>query len=388
MLLVLAGTVAGRTVFSPLPRELEPVVTAWDLLHDNYVDAEHLDPVELAHGAISGMADAVGDTGHTYFLDPEDAAANQAFDDGAYVGIGVELNDTTDPTRVTHVVPGAPAATGGLELGDRIMTVDGQRTDGPDGWTALDAITGQAGTTVDLGVEHKAGSDILQLRLTREEVDADPVRWTMVPKTSIALIELVDFSGGSADDLRAAVTAAEAEGATGIVLDLRGNTGGLEDECLKAAGVFLEPGTAVLVEVDRSGARTSDVVPDGQAPTHLPLMTLVDVDTTSAPEALMGALQDADRGRVIGTHTFGTGTIVTDYYLDDGSDMLIGSWRWFTPNGRSAWHEGLQPDVEVALPAGDRILTVDEIVATGAKSLRGGRDAQLQRALKLVKKGP
>ena len=277
---------------------------AWDLLHREYVDAADLDPSVLAHGAIEGMADAVGDTGHTYLLTADEAADQ-----------------------------------------------DQALSSSPDG------------------------------------SDEPVVAWAMVPRTKLALIRLTVFAEGSAGKVRGAVVEATAAGATGLILDLRGNPGGWADEAVGVASVFLRAGDVVLRDREPNGTEHEyDAQPDASA-TRLPLVVLVDGDSASCAEIVAGALQNNHRARLLGTTTFGTGTLITDFPLADGSVLSIGTSEWLTPAGRSAWHIGLVPDVLVELAPGVAPVRPDRLAALGSKGLARSRDAQLLRAIELLQKG-
>ncbi len=284
--------------------ELALLGQAWDLLDREYVDAGDLDPIVLIRGAIEGMAYAVGDTGHTYLLTPDEAAAEDQ------------------------------------------------------------ALSSSAGGTGQPAVD-----------------------WALVPGTKTALIRLTIFSEGSAGEVRAAVDRATEAGATGLVLDLRGNPGGWEDEAVGVASVFLGAGEVVLRERGADHREVEVTVPADAAPTHLPLVVLVDADSASCAEIVAGALQDAHRATLVGTTTTGTGTLMTDFPLKDGSILSIGTSEWLTPAGRSAWHVGLAPDVNVELPPGVGPVRPDQLATLGSKRLAKSGDAQLLRALAILRVG-
>lgn len=387
MVTFVGGTLFGLAAGGAAPThpdEFALIADSWELLHSEYVDTEHLDPSALAHGAISGMADAVGDTGHTYFLTPDEAALEAEAMSGAFGGIGVDFRVTGEPTTISSLVDGAPGQLAGLHVGDRIVEVDGQEAAGPDTEEVLDRIAGRPNTTVDLLVERPKQDGKLPFHITRAVIDRDATGWAMIPGSDLALVTLTDFPDGCTIELIKTVNEASEAGATGLVFDLRGNPGGYVQEAIGVAGVFLPAGEVALRERLADGTETVETVPSGVSPTGLPVVVLVDGDSASAAEIVAGALQDAKRATIVGTTTAGTGTILTDYTLADGSDLSVGTERWYTPLGRSAWHAGLTPDVVVEMPKGGASLTPGNLAGVNAKGLAKSKDAQLLRAIAVL----
>lgn len=380
-----AGIGFGSWFVEPTePSEFGRIAAAWETLYAEYVEADSLDPRALAYGAIAGMAEAVGDTGHTVFLTPDEAAFEADLRSGTAGLIGVRLDYPRDPQRVVSIDPEAPAMRAGLEIGDRIVAVDGESTSGPDGESALDGIIGTPGRVVTLTVERQGRSDPIVIRVTRAPFDIDIVDWVRIPGSSVGLLRLLQFSDQAGTDVAAAVREAETAGATGLILDLRGNPGGLLSQAVEVAGVFLPPGDRVLLERDRTGTEVVHLVPPGSVPTSLPLVVLVDGDSASAAEVVTGALQEAERATIVGEGTAGTGTVLNDFEFDDGAVLSIGVARWFTPSGRSAWHTGLTPDITVELPDGVTATTPDAVRTAG---LDGSGDTQMLAALDLLADG-
>jgi len=384
-----AGTVfgLGAAPQPTHPEEFALIADSWELLHSEYIDAEHLDPSVLAYGAITGMADAVGDTGHTYFLTPDEVAAEDEALSGGYGGIGLDFRVAGEPTAISSLVSGAPAILSGLRVGDKIVAVNGTSTGGPDVYDVLDGLRGKPGTDVVVTVARPGQAGTLEFRVTRAIVDRDSTSWAMIPGTQFAFVQLYDFPDGATEELSTALNAAIDAGATGVILDLRGNPGGYVYEAVGVVGLFLGPSVTALREEGASRIWTSDLTPSEEIATDVPLVVLVDGDSASSAEIVAGALQDYQRAVIVGTTTFGTGTILSDYLLADGSSLSIGTEWWETPHGRSVWHVGLTADVEVSLPAGAIPLTPEDVKGLTAKKLAKSKDAQLLRALKVLKAG-
>jgi len=357
---------------------------AWDTLHKEYVARSELDDQKLVYGAIDGLTQAVGDTGHTSFLTPEEVAARATDLSGSYVGIGVRIDPAKDGRpQVVGVFDGSPAAKAGIRTGDIIVSVDGKTTTGHDidevsGW-----VRGEAGSTVTVVVQNGADAPERTYTITRAAVPVTSVSWTMVPGSKTALLRLDSFSSGSADEVVAALKEIKAAGADRLILDLRGNPGGYVNEAVGIASQFISKGD-VYVERDADGHETRHPVsPDGVA-YDLPLVVLVDNGTASSAEILSGALQDAGRATIEGVQTFGTGTVLGQFPLSDGSALRVGTVEWLTPNGRRIWHEGITPEVVVDRAADVPALNPDQVKALTPAGVDTIKDPQLARALALV----
>ncbi len=357
---------------------------AWDLLHSQDVQRATLDDTALAYAAIDGLTSAVGDTGHTTFLSPADLASEQGVLSGHYVGIGVTVGSVANGAVIGTVFPGGSAAKAGLKTGDVIRKVNGTSVAGVTIAKLVAMIEGPSGSSVTLAIQPVKGA-VRSVSLVRGAVTIPVVDWRIVPGTHIADIQLDQFSTGATAALVTSLDAAHAAGATGIVLDLRGNPGGYLSEADGVASQFLGTGH-VLVTQDAAGTRTPTPVQAGGVALNDPLVVLVDQLTASSAEIVAGALQDAHRAIVVGAKTFGTGTILGQFMLDDGSALRIGTSEWLTPSGRSIWHDGLVPDQVVALSSGQRPVVPAELAGLSAAKAAAVPDAQLKAALRDVER--
>jgi carboxyl-terminal processing protease len=375
---------APNPASSPKPTDFGLINEAWDTIHEKYVDRAELDDRALIYGAIEGMTDAVGDTGHTDFMTPEERRQNSDSLSGSYVGIGVRIEaDDAGRPRIIGVFDESPAKRAGVVPDDVIIEVDGRPTlsagiDQVAGW-----VRGEAGTTVKLTLRRGADGPERTVDIVRAAVPIHPVSWTLVPGTKTAFIGLEQFSNGAADEVVEALKNARDAGARRVVLDLRGNPGGYVNEAVGVASQFLSSGL-VYIQRNADDERTEySVTPNGVA-TDVPLVVLVDRTTASSAEIVAGALQDAGRAKVIGETTFGTGTVLAEYDLSDGSALRVGTTEWLTPSGRRIWHEGIAPDVPIALPEGSLPLTPEEVAKLTAAAAKDLADAQLAKAIEVV----
>ncbi len=356
---------------------------AWNLLYANYVDVGSLDPTTLEQGAVRGLVEAVGDTGHTGYLTPEQVKARDEELSGTFVGIGVTVDDQGGYTTIVRVLPNSPAERAGLRPGDRIVAVGGTSTKGLTVDDVVTDVRGPEGTPVTITLRAPDGSE-RTLTLVRAKLDLPLVSWALIPGTTYAAIRLESFSSGAGDAVASALREARAAGATAILFDLRGNPGGYVDQAVTVASQFLSSGNVYLTR-DRSGKETpSPVTPGGIAP-DLPLVVLVDGQTASAAEIVVGALQDAGRARLVGERTFGTGTVLGTFPLSDGSAIAIGTQRWLTPKGRAIWKEGITPDVAAALPTGASLLLPDDLATLGAAGIATSTDSQFTAGLSALR---
>jgi carboxyl-terminal processing protease len=334
----------------------------------------------MTYGAIAGMLQSLGDTGHTRFLSPNDLRNEEAALSGHFEGIGAEVTMQDGRPTVVAPIPGSPAQQAGLRPGDVIVRVDGRDVAGLSLDAVLNLVRGPSGTSVTLSILHPGEMTVTDITIVRAPITVHSVSWTEVPGTTIAHVLISQFAEKATEELRAALNSAQTANVTGIVLDLRNDPGGLRDEAIGVASQFLREGN-VLIEQNAEGKRTNYRVRSGGVALDIPIVVLINEGTASAAEIVAGALQDQRRGTLIGTTTFGTGTVLSTYTLSDGSAVLLGTAEWLTPNGRQIWHQGITPDVQVTLAADVLPLVPDEEATLTAAQLKASQDTQLLRAL-------
>ncbi len=370
----------GASVPPDAPADIGLVWEAIDIIRDNYVDRSVLEPTSnLTYGMLDGLVRALGDAGHSGFMTPDQV--RQASEDlsGSFSGIGAFLGERGGAPIIVSVISGSPADRAGLRSGDAIIEIDGRAAEELSVEEVVTLVRGPAGSTVRVTVIHPGEATPVEVPIERDVIEVPPVDWAMVPGTDIAMIRIIQFSEGTVDQLQTAVAAAKAAGATGIVLDLRNNPGGLVDEAVGVVSTFVPEGVAYIRE-DADGERIPVDVRD-EPRTDLPMAVLVDFGSASSAEIVTGALQDQDRAKAIGTRTYGTGTVLNEFSLSDGSAIRLGVEQWLTPKGRHIFPAGIEPDIEVALEP--EILPLEPVDLDGmtvAQLLESG-DAQLLRAL-------
>jgi carboxyl-terminal processing protease len=247
---------------------------------------------------------------------------------------------------ITKPLPNSPAEKAGIRAGDRILAVDGE--DAIE-WSVLEAVNkirGEEGTDVILTVEHVGSLDPVDITITRGIIDDPSVVSRDVPDTDYGRIRISQFTAETPNEVRKLVQEFIDDGAKGIILDLRGNPGGLLSSTVDVASEFLTDGL-VTYEVDSRGQREDWKVKSGGHFPDIPLVTLVDSFSASGSEVLTGALQDHGRTVAIGTTTFGKGSVNLLRGLSNGGGVYLTIGRWFTPNGRVIEEIGIEPDVVV-----------------------------------------
>ena len=356
---------------------------ALDTVRQNFVGRDEITDQQITYGAIRGMVEALGDTGHSVFLTPEAVAAENESLGGSVVGIGVLLGERDDRVVVISVIGGGPADRAGIRAGDAIILVDGEPVSGLAPEEVAPKIRGDEGSTVNVTLERPSTGERLEFAIVREQLSFPAVTWSMVPGTNIALIRMVQFSTGAAAELQAARDAAVAAGATSIVLDLRSNPGGFVDEAVNSASLFLRDKTVYIRELadkQRIPVETNDELPAADQP----MVVLIDEGTASSAEILSAALESAGRAQLIGDTTFGTGTVLLNFDLPDGSAIRLAVERWLTPDGDLIFGKGIDPNESVSMPIDAVALDPTEVGHLDPAQVSTMSDVQLRRAIELL----
>jgi carboxyl-terminal processing protease len=331
---------------------------AWSIVDQHYVDRKAVDYKQMSYKAIQSMLDVLHDKGHTRFLTPQDVQAENQQLSGTFTGVGIYLHQDpkTKQLIITSPIPGSPAEKAGLKHGDIITAINNVSTAGKDIPGVSTLIQGKAGTSVTITVQRPSTGQTLKIPVVRAQITVPNVLMHYIAEDHIADIQMVQFASGVANQLRDAIQQAKKLGAHKIILDLRENPGGYLSEAVDTASEFMKTGN-VLLEQDSSGNRTPYAVTGSTIDTSDPIAVLINGDTASAAEIVSGALQDNKRAILIGEKTFGTGTVLEEYSLSDGSAILLGTHEWLTPNGSFIRDNGIHPNIEVKLPANANIMT-------------------------------
>lgn len=316
------------------------------------VDRHYVEPVDvdaLLAGASRGVVETLDP--HSQYLDPEEYALFQSATEGRFVGIGVQIELRDGWLLVTTVFPGGPAALGGVQPGDRVLAIDGVLARDLRIEEAVRRVRGESGSFVELALRREGVEDAVRVRLARAPVTVRAVESRLLPDDTL-YVRLRVFQESTAEELRRALDDAvlatrPRAGVAGVLLDLRQNPGGLLSQAAEVADEFLADG--VIVSMRGRDGRSHGELRASRRGTRpdWPVVVLVDGFSASASEIVAGALRDHRRAVVVGTRTFGKGSVQTVLPLRGGAGLKLTTARYFTPSGRSIQAQGIEPDVIV-----------------------------------------
>src|SRR3954447_7858866 len=332
--------------------------------------AHPISQAQLERAAVQGMLTALDDQWSAYYA-PADYTRFEQVLAGSYTGVGVWVRRAADGSlRVLSVQPASPAAAAGLRRGDMLVAVAGQPVANRSVADVVSDLRGNAGSTVTVQVRRGVGELSVQLR--RASVADDDVSATMISPT-IERLRVAAFTRGVGRWVRDQVDRARARHLNGIVLDLRDDPGGLLDEAVETASAFLDGGPVVSYQQRDAAPEVLRAL--GHGDTGIPLVVLVDGGTASAAEIVAAALQDRGRAVLLGSRTFGKGSVQAPSRLSDGSALELTVGRYFTPAGRSLDGVGIEPDVEVNADAASAVFAQRAVeVLSGLTADAGSTD--------------
>jgi len=312
----------------------------------NYV--EEVDPNKLVHGAIRGMLRTLDP--HSSFMPPEVYREMQIETEGRFGGLGIEITVRDDILTVVSPIEGTPAFRAGIEPGDQIVKVDGESTKDMSLVDAVKKLRGPEGSAVTISILRKDFAEPKDFTLTRAVIQIKSVRWKKLPD-DIGYIKLRSFQKTTADELADALQDLEEQHVRALVLDLRNNPGGLLEQAITVSDEFLEPGKLIVYTKGRlAGQNMKGFSKSERAHITQFMVILINEGSASASEIVAGALQDLGRATVMGTQSFGKGSVQTIIPLSDGSGLRLTTAKYFTPKGREIQGKGITPDVVVEEP--------------------------------------
>ena len=332
-----------------LPPEFQRLSEVWELLNREQIDGENLDPLVISDGAIRGMLTALGDP-YAGFLDREQFSLESEDIRGFFGGIGAEVGIRDGVMTILAPMPDTPAEAAGIRPGDVILEVDGESIRGLSLLEVVRLIRGDKGTKVTLLLRHLSSAQPVLIEIERDIINLESVTLLM-QVGRIGHLRLSGFTGTTNDDLVEALERFERSQGVGLILDLRNNPGGLVSAVVDVTSQFIKDGL-VLYQVDAKGNRRNWGVKSGGKALDIPMVVLVNEFSASASEVFTGAIIDNGRATVVGTTTFGKGSVTNLWPLDDGSGVNFTTARWFTPKGSLIEGEGITPDVLLE-PVGD-----------------------------------
>lgn len=362
---------AQSSVEAGTPEDLDelfqPFWQAWEVVHEQYVD-QPLDDEAMMRGAIDGMLGALDDQ-HTSYMPPEqlELANLQLSGEEEYEGIGAWVDPRREYLTIVSPMPGSPAEKAGLRPGDQIIAVDGEDMTGVDGELVRQEVIGPEGTTVRLTILRE-GVSPFDVTVERASINVPTVEYRML-EDGIAYIRLYTFGDPTVPELRKALQQQLQDDPSGLILDLRGNAGGFLNTAVDVASQFIADGIILYEEYGDRSPTTYEAKPGGLA-TEIPIVVLINAGSASASEIVAGAIQDHERGILVGETSFGKGSVQTwTTLVNNQGGIRVTIARWLTPSGDTIHEVGLEPDVVVEFTEED----FDE-----------GTDPQLDKAIELL----
>ncbi len=368
-------SLSGGDSSAPQDLNMAQFWKAWNLLDENFVEshASGTKPTyqQRLYGAIEGLTNSYGDP-YTEFFPPAEAAIFQGDISGSFGGVGMEIGIQDDVLAVIAPLKGSPAERAGIKSGDKILTIDGEAAAHFGVSEAVQRIRGEVGTTVKLTVMHAGEKEPRAIDIVRDTIEVPTIDYRDDPQNKIFEIDLYNFDAISANKFREALRAYFQSGDTRLILDLRGNPGGYLDAAVDMASFFLPQGEIIVTEDYRGTQQNIAHRSFGYnvfANKKLSMVILVDRGSASAAEILAGALQQHGVAKLIGTSTFGKGSVQQLMDLGGGAQLKVTVARWLTPNGTSISDGGLRPDINAT---------------TTAQDFAGGKDPQKAAAVQYL----
>ncbi len=339
---------------------------AWDMMKNQYLKGASTTDQQMVYGAINGLVNSVGDP-HTEFFPPADATKFEQDVAGNFGGIGAEIGTKNNNIVVIAPLKDNPAAAAGIKAGDIIAGIDGKTIDGTDVNAAVEKIRGAIGTPVTLTIFRDGWTSTKDFKIVRANIQVPTLdsKIIHVDGKKLAYVALYEFNTNAPIDFYQGALTALLNKSDGMILDLRDNPGGFMEVAVNLAGWFVDKGTTVVSERDRAGNEQAFHADGNEALKNMPLVILVNKGSASASEILAGALRDIKGVKLVGTNTYGKGTVQEMRSLSDGSSIKLTIANWVLPNGTIISEDGLTPDVEADLTDAD---------------IAAGNDTQLTKA--------
>ena len=380
LMLSLGGTSASKAIDRGATYEqLKLFTDVLAIIQNQYVD--ETEPREVMYGAIRGMLRTLDP--HSSFMDPESYREMQVETSGSFGGLGIEITVRDDVLTVVAPIEGTPAWRAGIQPGDKIVKIEGLATKDMSLTDAVKKMRGPKGTKVTITVVREGAKEPIDVSVTREVIQVQSVKSQEI-EPGIGYVRISQFQERTAPDLVSSVEKFEKAGRlSGLIVDLRGNPGGLLSSAVEVSEEFLGDGKLVVYTEGRVPNQNLRFVAHAKrAVTDTPIVVLVNQGSASASEIVAGAMQDYGRAVILGTTTFGKGSVQTIIPLPDGSGLRLTTAKYFTPKGRSIHGKGITPDIVIELPKEDPA-TRPATPLPEAERLK--RDVQLQRAIEILK---
>ena len=349
--------------------DLKKLELVYDTLVNGYVD-KNINKDDLINGALKGMAEATGDPYTNYLVNDETAAIDETMT-GSFGGIGAELRSENNRVIISNTREGTPSQKIGLQENDVILKVDGEDMEGKSISYVVSKVRGEVGTDVTLTIQR--GTQELEVKITRAKIAIETVKGTVdSTDATIGHVQINSFAKNTAKEVEKAVTDLREKGVKKFIFDVRYNPGGLLDQAIMIANMFLDEGKTILNVENRNGQiKSYNASKDyGTFKITEPYVLLVNEGSASASEILAAALKESADAKLIGTKTYGKGTVQSVVEVGDNAELKYTMAKWLTPNKTWIHKTGIEPTEEVSMPDYYNITIIDtrEVVKEGAVS--------------------
>lgn len=343
-LTTLAISQIDRKTKDDLYSQIELYSYALTTIQADYVDEQ--DPKDLIYGSLKGMLSSLDP--HSQFLDPEEYTELKTETKGKFGGLGIEISIRDGLLTVITPIEDTPAWKEGVKAGDRIVKIEDELTKDITLSEAVKKLRGKPGSAVNITVLRESEYKILEFKITREIIHIQDVKNIQILKDDIGYIRLAEFREDSAEEFNKALNQLESLGAKNLVLDLRNNPGGLLNVAIKITEEFIPEGQIIVSTKGRRASQNTETLSTNTD--HVvtwPIVVLLNEGSASGSEILAGALKDHNRAIILGTTSFGKGSVQSVIPLPDGSGLRLTTSKYFTPSGESIHGKGIKPDIEV-----------------------------------------
>ncbi len=377
LLVIAIGLISGTGCLVPFgststpPTSVPPAVSlssvdqAWSIIQEDYVDKSKIDNVKMSGAAITAMLNSLNDP-YTAYMDAETYRLSLSSMQGQFEGIGAVVTAENKTAKIVSTQPNSPAEKAGLKANDTIIAVDGVSTAGMSLTEVIFRVRGPRGSTVRLTIQREGQPTPLQFDIVRAQIQVETVKSEM--RDGIAVITINSFAENTDTELAPIISSLANQKASGVIIDLRENPGGLLQTVVDIASHFLKPGDLVVDVVDNKGNHSPSKAGQTSVTTDLPMVILVGNHSASGSEVLSGALKDYKRATIAGQKTFGKGSVNILRQLKDGSGIYITVARWLTPNGQLIEGKGIEPDIQLQVTGDDAIKWAIDYLKSGKKT--------------------
>jgi carboxyl-terminal processing protease len=368
----------------PIYKDLELFADVLTIVQKSYV--KELSAKDLIYGAIKGITDSLDD--HSQFLDPDEYKEIKIETEGEFGGLGIEITIKNGYPTIVTPLEDSPAYNAGLKPGDKIIKIDGKSTENSTLNEAVKKLRGEPGTKVNLTILRPEKKEFMDFSIERSFIKIESVKEVQIINDTIGYVRITQFQETTAIDAKKAIEKILPQCSSGIILDLRNNPGGLLENAIDVAGFFIEEPKILVSTKGRLPDQNQEFKSKNKNPIkNTPIVVLINKGSASGSEIVAGAVKDWHRGVLVGTNSFGKGSVQSVLPLRDGSALKLTTATYFTPSGTDINKVGIKPDIEITMTEEQEETLWKSRSKNNHKNekLDLSIDPQLQRAVDLLK---